>query len=440
MLKIGEFSKLAQLSVKTLRYYDKRGLLNPAWVDRFTGYRYYTPEQLPRLNRILALKELGFSLEQIGDLLEEDVPASELYGMLRMKRAELARRLEAEQARLARVEARLRQIDREGERSAYEIVLKSVPRRRILGLREIVPTYSAIHGQFQRLCAYLQAQHVASDVTRPPLAIYYDKDYRERDVDVEVAVVVDRAIPAPAGMVNRTLPALAQVASTVHHGALRDLPGAYQALLSWIERNRYQVSGPIGEHYLRSPESADDGSDVVVEVQFPIEEKPASFYVTEFGKERAAIQPMIITKPAFTVVGLTYHGKNENDEIKALWARANARATSLVAAADGVGAAYGVCGVMRSDGSFDYLAGLEVKAIDELPEGMERWTVPEQTYAVFPCTLSTIHAAYRYAFEAWMPQSGYRRADGPDFEYYDETFDVEDVENSQLYVYIPITK
>jgi AraC family transcriptional regulator len=278
------------------------------------------------------------------------------------------------------------------------------------------------------------------DLTRPGLAIYYDKDYRARDVDVEVAAVLDRAIPAPAGMVVRTLPALNPVASTVHHGSLRDLQGAYKALLSWIERNRYQVSGPIREHYLRSPESADDCSDVVVEVQFPIEEKPASLYITELEKERGTMQPMIITKPAFMVVGLKYHGKNENDEIKALWARANARAESLIAAAEGVGAAYGVCGVMASDGSFDYLAGLEVKAVDELPEGMERWTVPEQTYAVFPCTLSTIHAAYRYAFEEWLPQSGYRRADGPDFEYYDETFDVEDVENSQLYVYIPITK
>ncbi len=89
MLKIGDFAKLTRLSVQTLRYYDDLGLLKPVEVDRYTGYRYYTYDQLPRLNRILALKDLGLSLEQVGRLLAEDLPAAELRGMLRLKRAEL---------------------------------------------------------------------------------------------------------------------------------------------------------------------------------------------------------------------------------------------------------------------------------------------------------------------------------------------------------------
>ncbi|MDX9955787.1 MAG: helix-turn-helix domain-containing protein, partial [Anaerolineae bacterium] len=103
MLKIGDFSKLAQVSVKTLRYYAELGLLKPAWIDRFTSYRYYAPEQLPRLNRILALKDLGFSLDQITVLLRKELPADELRGMLRMKAAELEQLVQAEQARLARI-------------------------------------------------------------------------------------------------------------------------------------------------------------------------------------------------------------------------------------------------------------------------------------------------------------------------------------------------
>ena len=89
MFKIGDFSKLAQVSVKTLRHYGKMGLIKPAWIDRFSGYRYYTADQLPRLNRILALKDLGFSLEQIRQLLRDDLPAAELRGMMRMKQAEV---------------------------------------------------------------------------------------------------------------------------------------------------------------------------------------------------------------------------------------------------------------------------------------------------------------------------------------------------------------
>jgi DNA-binding transcriptional MerR regulator len=82
MLKIGEFSRLAQVPPTTLCLYDERGLLKPAWIDRFSGYRYYTLEQLARLNRILALKDLGFSLDQIGEIQRQDLPAAELRGMI----------------------------------------------------------------------------------------------------------------------------------------------------------------------------------------------------------------------------------------------------------------------------------------------------------------------------------------------------------------------
>jgi DNA-binding transcriptional MerR regulator len=101
MLKIGEFSKLAQVSVKTLRYYDELGLLRPNWVDRYTGYRYYSLQQLPRLNRLLALRELGFPLVQIERMLREDLSPSELRRLLKLRQVELEHQVQAEQARLA---------------------------------------------------------------------------------------------------------------------------------------------------------------------------------------------------------------------------------------------------------------------------------------------------------------------------------------------------
>lgn len=441
MLKIGDFSKLAQVSVKTLRYYAELGLLAPAWIDRFTGYRYYTPEQLPRLNRILALKDLGFSLEQVKDVLRKDLPAGELRGMLRFKHAELEQLLREEQARLSRVEARLHQIEQEGALPPYEVVIKAASRQRILGVRRTIPTYDGIFDMFQELCAYLRDRGLESGTTHPCLAIYYDREYRERDIDVEVAAPLAAPSPTAPGMGVRVLPAVRTLACTVHHGRLENLVHAYNALLTWIERNGYRVTGPNREVYLRGPEPPCTTSEVVAEVQFPIEPKPASLYLTYQEQERNKMQPMIVTKPAFTVVGFKYHGKNENQEIKGVWDVFNTRVDELLAAASGIGQAYGVCSsAIEPDGSFDYLAGLEVQAIAELPEGMEQWVVPEQTYAVFPCKLATIGEAYRYAFEEWLPQSGYRRADGPDFEYYDETFDVADAANSQLYVYVPITK
>lgn len=114
MIKIGDFSKLSMVSIKTLRYYDEMGLLKPVNADQFTGYRYYSASQLPRLNRILALKDLGFSLEQIAQVLNEGVSLEQLRGMLRLKRAELQQHISNEQERLTRIEARLNEMTMEG--------------------------------------------------------------------------------------------------------------------------------------------------------------------------------------------------------------------------------------------------------------------------------------------------------------------------------------
>jgi DNA-binding transcriptional MerR regulator len=114
MLRIGEFSRLARVSVKTLRHYDRLGLLKPARTDEWTSYRYYTGEQLPRLYSILALKELGFSLEHTRLLLDEGSSLERTRAMLELRRNEARQALEAEQERLARVEVRLRQLDAGG--------------------------------------------------------------------------------------------------------------------------------------------------------------------------------------------------------------------------------------------------------------------------------------------------------------------------------------
>ena len=122
---IGTVARLAQVSVRTLRYYDELGLLRPTWVDPDTAYRWYAPEQLQRLHRILALRDLGVTLVDIGRLLDEEVSPEQLRGMLLLRRAEAAQRVAVDSARLARVEARLRQLQ-EVEMADYDIVVKRV--------------------------------------------------------------------------------------------------------------------------------------------------------------------------------------------------------------------------------------------------------------------------------------------------------------------------
>ncbi|HJZ47568.1 MAG TPA: helix-turn-helix domain-containing protein [Roseiflexaceae bacterium] len=145
MFKIGDFSKFSRLPVKTLRYYDELGLLRPAHVDHFTGYRYYAIDQLPRLNRILALKDLGFSLDQIARLLDDALWSMQMREVLRMKQTELQQLVWEEQARLARVEARLRLIEQEEHMPEYDLVLKRIEAQTVALRRKVAPTFDDLH-------------------------------------------------------------------------------------------------------------------------------------------------------------------------------------------------------------------------------------------------------------------------------------------------------
>ena len=269
MFKIGEFSKLSQVAVKTLRYYDEIGLLKPAEVDRFTSYRYYSAAQLPRLHRILALKDLGLSLAQVARLLDGDLPPEQIRGMLRMKQVQLQQQVQEEQDRLARVERRLRQIEQEGVMSTQEVVLKKVPAMTTAVVRGVVPTYSDVSQLYGELFAHL-GQHRIRPVG-PPLAIYHDPEYRERDVDIEAAVEVAGSVPEGERVKGRELPAVEEMACLVHQGGYHTIGDAYTSLMAWIEANGYTICGPNREVYLQGPETDRDPSTYVTEVQVPVE-------------------------------------------------------------------------------------------------------------------------------------------------------------------------
>src|SRR5438132_750961 len=102
MLRIGDFSRLGRVTVKALRFYDEIGLLKPVHVDEWSNYRYYSADQLGRLNRILALKDLGIPLEEIGRLLESTVTSMDLRRMLESKQEEIRLRIEHEKELLNR--------------------------------------------------------------------------------------------------------------------------------------------------------------------------------------------------------------------------------------------------------------------------------------------------------------------------------------------------
>jgi len=267
MFKIGDFSRLSQVSVKTLRYYDEIGLLKPSEIDRFTGYRYYSVDQLPRLNRILALKDLGLTLAQIAQLLNGDLPAAEIRGMLKLRQAEIEQNIEEEQARLARVEARLRQIEMEGNMPDYEIVIKPVEPRLIASVRDIVPTFPDVGRLYGELMTHL-GQYKAGGINA---AIWHDEGYKDHDIDAEAVVFIQSRVPEGGRVKIRELSG-AMAASIVHNGAYNTLSQAYDAIGKWIEANGYRIVAAPREIYLYCPEPVrQDDLSCVTEIQFPVE-------------------------------------------------------------------------------------------------------------------------------------------------------------------------
>lgn len=276
MFKIGEFSKLSRVPVKTLRYYDEIGLLKAAEVDRFTSYRSYSADQLPRLNRILALKELGLSLAQIAHLPDGDLSPEQIRGMLRLKQAQIQQQVQEEQAQLARVEWRLRQIEKEGTMPDYEVVLKEIDSQTAVGIRDTIPTYSSQGPLWAELCAYL-AQHKVK-AAGPSLSLYYDTEYRERDVDVEILTPVSTPLPESDRVKVRELPG-GLMACVVHQGAYDTLGEAYIQMLAWVQAHGYRIVGPNRDVYLRCPDN-DYTDSLTSGYKDYLAETPAA-YVTE---------------------------------------------------------------------------------------------------------------------------------------------------------------
>lgn len=272
MFKISEFSKFSRVPVKTLRYYDEIGLFSPAQVDRFTSYRYYSAEQLPRLNRILALKEMGLSLAEIARLVNEQVSLEELRGMFRLKAAEVRQQVEEAQARLALVANRLNQIEQEGKMPEQDVVLKRIEPVYTLYVRQIASTPHAVGALLEECFGTLVTRGTMP--VAPPMTLFYDDGFVPVNMDIAVAFPVDASVKGEIALSGGrtlkpvTLPEMATAACILHHDEYERLGQTYAALGAWIEGNGYRVAGRPREVYLTAPE---EGKVPLTEIQFPVE-------------------------------------------------------------------------------------------------------------------------------------------------------------------------
>jgi DNA-binding transcriptional MerR regulator len=270
MFSIGEFARHGRVSVRMLRHYDAIELIRPACVDAATGYRFYQASQLDELNRVIALKDLGFTLQQVQAILEEKLSAAELRGMLRLRRAEIQATIDAETTRLARVEARLLTIEDGARVPADGVVVKRLAPVRVAELTGVAAGYEpeAITPVIQPLYHDVWCRLASADIPAvgPAVAYYQDEDEAQGGIVVHAAVPV--AAASAEGVTIVDLPEVDSAAAIIHHGSMDDVLPTGQALARWIDANGYRSAGYAREvmlHWCPDPEQW------VTELQQPID-------------------------------------------------------------------------------------------------------------------------------------------------------------------------
>jgi DNA-binding transcriptional MerR regulator len=278
-MQIGDLARLTHISVRMLRHYDEIDLFKPALIRENT-YREYSISQLPVLNRILALKDLGFSLEQIRSLVQDGFAAQRLRDLLELRRAELETHISQESERLNKVEQRLLMMDKEKTMTNYTVSVKSLPAQLVASVRDArLDVFNQIDGEkrrsmqryFETLFTYLKKNGLDAAV---PFTIIAHPPLEENSTfaDLEVIHGLPRKLPESESVRVYELPATPMTACLEYAG-LNDwqvIEGqAMPALYAWIEENGFKAIGPMREEY-RELDEMQDGTPCVIELQIPI--------------------------------------------------------------------------------------------------------------------------------------------------------------------------
>lgn len=266
MYRIGTFSQLVKLTVKTLRFYDEAGLLKPETTDPATGYRYYTSRQLYQLQRIVAFRRAGFSVKEIRRIQS----GTDVASLLERKQAELTRESETVRERLVRLES-IRKSFSEEQNMEYQAIVKTLPACVVYYKRFRVHDFAEYARAIPQIGAEAAAANPDLKCAEPDYCYveYLDGEYREHDFTVEYAQAVERFGTECGEIRFKQLPET-QVACVMHRGSYEGLPKAYAYLVNWVEQNGYVVTGNAREQYLDGCWNCEREEDYLTEVQFPV--------------------------------------------------------------------------------------------------------------------------------------------------------------------------
>ena len=269
MFKIGEFSQLVRISPRMLRHYEKCGLLHPAEIDQFTGYRQYSAGQIPLAQSIVTLRDLGFSIDEIGEILPNLHDHAYMHRALLSKADSVQSAIAKEQSKLERLIHMSDAMRKERNIMVYEVELRALPSVNVLSLRGIIPHYNQEGILWEKLGRYIGEKGIICH--SDGYSVYFDDEYKEESPDVEIAIPVDELGESEGEFVFKAYEAI-PLAATVRFTGPFD--GGYDAasekLATWMEANSYAFAGHMRGHTIISPDDEPNPEKWETELQAPV--------------------------------------------------------------------------------------------------------------------------------------------------------------------------
>ena len=270
MFKIGEFSRLTQISVRMLRYYDKNNLLKPEKIDQFTGYRYYSSDQIRDLHKIIFLRDLGYNTSEISNALKNWNNIF-MHEQMENKKLEIEKNIKQEKLKVVRLGRLIKSIENSKFSINYDFNIKRIPDFTVLSLRKTVSDYFCEGMLWEELYKFIENNKIKLPVNPYNFAVYHDSGHKENNIDIEVCSVVEKTGKNRDNFTYQKIKGVDTMACTMVYGSYEKIASAFLSFISWIsEQPEYRMSGKNRQICHRGPWNEKDPTKYLTEIQIPL--------------------------------------------------------------------------------------------------------------------------------------------------------------------------
>lgn len=270
VLKIGDFAMLSKISINMLRHYDEIGLLKPARIDDFTGYRYYEEKQLLVANRIQSLKGMGLSLAIIKQILSQYEDTESLKYYLQIQRSQKQEDLDTLNKQILKLDTAINNLEQHTSVADCDIAIKEIPERTIVSYCRQINTYSEERLLWEELSELTKGLNLRYSIPSYDIAIFHE--YNQKGIVVEIQkAIIDTHKDLDTVQFKNIKPI--KVASLTYQGKYPNLQNINTNIANWIKNNGYEFSGNMFNIYHISPKTESESEKMITEVCFPIKNK-----------------------------------------------------------------------------------------------------------------------------------------------------------------------